>query len=538
MWRFRLACALIALSAAAVPLTAQQAAHHSMGGPVPEEILSRPVSLRSGIGVMHQKVSTSSSEAQAFYDQGLAYLHSYVWIEAARSFHQALRSDPNLAMAYVGLADAYIGLQDVPSARSACNKAKALQAHMNDNERAWLTIREREIDSLEDASADSAAAYQQAVSNAIKANPRDPWLWVQKGLAAEASPFTHGQAGGAASLPSYQTALTLDPKNLAALHYAVHCYENLGQIREALDGSASYARLAPAIPHAHHMHGHELVRVGHTEEAIQEFLKANELEENYYRTEKIPAQYDWHHAHNLQLLALSYELLGQDKAAGKLLYQAFELPASTEFLAYNRRVWPEFLINRGRFQEALEASQEMAKSQWPMARLAGHTLAGEALLGLNRLDDARNELALADKEAASLPERIVAALPYPAALRGSLLLRQNQQREGESVLVNVEQSTLAMPGPDAWLAAIFTLESIARDARAAGDWELAQYTAEQMIQHDPYYAGGHYAIGLVAEHAGENDGARTMFTEAQKLWSHGDHDLPELVLTRTKLAPQ
>jgi hypothetical protein len=205
------------------------------------------------------------------------------------------------------------------------------------------------------------------------------------------------------------------------------------------------------------------------------------------------------------LLALSYELLGQDKAAGKLLHQAFALPSSTEFLAYDRRVWPEFLINRGRFEEALAASQEMCKSQWPMARLAGHTLAGQALLSLNRLEEAQQELSLAEQEAMGLPERIVAALPYPAALRGSILLRQNQQHEGESIIVNVEKSTLAMPGPDAWLAAIFILESIARDARAAGDWPLAQYTAEQMIQHDPYYAGGHFAIGLV-----QNTKAKTM----------------------------
>jgi len=406
---------------------------------------------------------------------------------------------------------------------------------MIDNERAWLAIRKREIGSLESHSPDTIVAYRQAIDDAINKNQNDPWLWIQKGLAAEASPLTHGQAGGAESLPSYKTALTLDPKNLAALHYAIHCNENLGQIKEALEGSTVYVRLAPAIPHAHHMHGHELVRVGRTDEAIQEFVKADELEENYYRTEKIPAQYDWHHAHNLQLLALSYELLGQDKAAGKLLQQAFALPASTEFLAYNRRVWPEFLINRGRFVEALAASQEMSKSQWPMAKLAGHTLAGEALLGLNRLEESQQELSLAEQEAAALPERIVAALPYPAALRGSIMLRQNRQREGESIIVNVITSTLAMPGPDAWLAAIFTLESLARDARTAGDWPLAQFTAEQMIQHDPYYAGGHFAIGLVAEHAGENEGARTMFTEAARLWSHGDQDLPELVLTQKKL---
>ena len=32
-------------------------------------------------------------------------------------------------------------------------------------------------------------------------------------------------------------------------------------------------RLAPAIPHAQHMHGHALMRSGRTQEAIVEFLR-------------------------------------------------------------------------------------------------------------------------------------------------------------------------------------------------------------------------------------------------------------------------
>src|SRR5260221_4957395 len=105
------------------------------GGPVPREILDRPVPLRSGIGTVHEKVSTASPEAQAFYDQGLAYVHSFVWIEAIRSFHQALRADENLAMAYLGLADAYIGLHDPSTARAAVNSAATLAKHLSDSER-------------------------------------------------------------------------------------------------------------------------------------------------------------------------------------------------------------------------------------------------------------------------------------------------------------------------------------------------------------------------------------------------------------------
>ena len=498
---------------------------------------SAPVTLRTGIGTMHEKVSTQSAQAQAFYDQGLAYLHSFVWIEAARSFYQALRSDPQLAMAYVGLADAYLGMQDVGAAHEACAQAQALESHMSDGEKAWLAIRASEVDyAANTADAEKYAAYRNAVSDALRESPRDPWLWIQRGLADEASPFTHGQAGGTDTLAFYKTALAYDPGNLAALHYIVHTSEDIGRIPDALEESAVYVRLAPAIPHAHHMRGHELMRLGRTQDAIQEFVKTNELEEAYYRTEKIPPQYDWHHAHNLQLLAMTYQLEGQVKASDKLLREAFALPASTEFLAYNRKLWPEFLLNRGRYQEAFEAAHELVQSPWPMAQLAGHSLAGEAALGLNKVDDAQAELALAEAVAEKLPANIVGALPYPACLRAALLLRQNQLQEGEKVYVAVEQSAVAMPGPDAWVAAVFTLESIARSAREANDWELARYTAEQMVLHDPYYAGGHFALGLVAEHGGERAGARPMFAQAEQLWSHADPDLPEAALVRSKLA--
>jgi hypothetical protein len=52
------------------------------------------------ISNLHQKVTTPSAKAPAFYEQGLNYFSSYVWIEAARSFHQALRLDSTLAAAY------------------------------------------------------------------------------------------------------------------------------------------------------------------------------------------------------------------------------------------------------------------------------------------------------------------------------------------------------------------------------------------------------------------------------------------------------
>src|SRR5688572_31685323 len=93
-------------------LRAQDACHSEPMpvGWVPGELLQRPIESRTGIGRVHDEVTTSSAEAQQFYDQGLAYLHSYVWVEAARSFHEALRHDSSLALAHVGLSYCYVEL--------------------------------------------------------------------------------------------------------------------------------------------------------------------------------------------------------------------------------------------------------------------------------------------------------------------------------------------------------------------------------------------------------------------------------------------
>src|ERR1700730_9755003 len=146
-------CALWLLSLVPERVQAQHAAHEAGGATslVPREILERPVPLRQGIGKAHEEVTTSSKEAQAYYDHGLAYLHSFVWIEAARSFYQALRLDPSLAMAFLGLSDAYIGLQDFQGAAVAFEKAQSLAAKASDREKARLAIRARQIEYIQDS---------------------------------------------------------------------------------------------------------------------------------------------------------------------------------------------------------------------------------------------------------------------------------------------------------------------------------------------------------------------------------------------------
>jgi tetratricopeptide (TPR) repeat protein len=495
-------------------------------GWVPRELLERPLPLRQGIGKVHEEVTTSSPDAQAYYDQGLAYLHSYVWIEAARSFHQALRLDPSIAMAYVGLSDAYVGLLDVPSALAAEEKAKSLAAKASDRERTRISLRALQMEYIQDSGdLKKYFAYRQALNDAISASPSDPWLWILRGFADEGTPTAHGQGGAVDTIAFYQTALRLSPDNFAAHHYLAHTLENHGPAKEALEQSEIYVRMAPAIPHAHHMHGHNLRRMGQTEQALEEFLKAEELEDDYYRAENIPAQFDWHHAHNLQLLAMSYEALGQIKSAEAAFRKAFALPTYTDFADYNRKAWPEFLLDHGRAQEALEASQELANSQWAMARFAGHSLAGRAQLALNHPEDARADLALAERETEQMQSGVLKSLSDSALLRAEIMLREGRLAEGNQLMERIVKDVVAVSGPDAWSEALFQLEYIARVAREASDWTLAESAAQEMIRHDPSYAGGYFALGLVAEHQGNAPTAKEEFATAQRLWSKADAGL-------------
>jgi tetratricopeptide (TPR) repeat protein len=503
---------------------------------VPAELLARPVTLRDRIGNSHEAVTTASVEAQAFYDQGLNYLESYVWIEASRSFHQALRLDPNLAMAYLGMSYVYSGLDNAAAARQFLAKATALAPGVSERERRRIVIREKQLAAMDDIK-DMARflAYKKTIDDALAKDLEEPQLWLLRGNAEEANASGRGQRGTAASIAFYQAVLRLVPDHATAHHYLVHSYETIGRIDKALEHGEVYARLASSIPHAAHMWGHDLRRVGRVDEAIAQFLKADTLERAYYAAEKIDPVLDWHHAHNLDLLASCYEHKGQKKLAEKTLRDSAALTAVSAYQAFNLRELPNFLIHRARYQEALEAGRALTDTSYPQSRCVGHALAGQALLWLGRPDDARKELEAARRELEMVPQLTLGldpprsmVEPWVEALRGDLLLREGQRDEGRAVLKDVVRALRAAPGPDAWSQALFRLESMARSAMEAGDWDLTEFIAAEMLDHDAAYGGSHSTLALVLRHKGDDAGAAREVAVARHYWRDADPDLLEL----------
>ena len=208
------------------------------------------------------------------------------------------------------------------------------------------------------------AAYKQAIDKALVADFDDVELWLIRGNAEEPTAAGRGQRGFAASVAFYLQALKVAPGNGAANHYLTHSFENLNRVDDALKHGEVYASLAPAVPHAHHMWGHDLRRVGRLDEAIAAFSRTDELEKAYYLQEKIPAGLDWHHVHNLDLLATSYEHKGQMRRAEKLLREAASIPPVTEYQSFNQKSLTVFLLGRQRWKEALATSEAADRQQW------------------------------------------------------------------------------------------------------------------------------------------------------------------------------
>jgi hypothetical protein len=170
----------------------------------------------------------------------------------------------------------------------------------------------------------------------------------------------------------------------------------------------------------------------------------------------------------------------------------------------------------------------MASHRTPVVSAIGHIEAGRAQLALGRFKEAADESNAALRLMRSAPQGAGLAATPLKALQGEFFLRTGKRDQGRPLLEQVANEVRAAPGPDAWTQALFALEAIARAAREVGDWEFAEWAAGQMLEHDPQYAGSHYARALVAEHRGDAGTAAAERALMVKYWSNADKDLAEL----------
>lgn len=213
--------------------------------------------------------------AQAHFERGVLFLHSFFYDEALDAFRAATAAAPDFAMGYWGEAMTYdhpIWEQhDGGAGRAALARIPAS---------ARLTPRERDFVAAArllftpGARAPAKMAYAAALERMHAAYPDDDevtafYALSLLGLAGEeASKIDLRIRAGALMLGVFGK----NPEHPGAAHYTIHAFDDPLHAVLALPAARRYAEIAPAAFHARHMPSHIFVHLGLWPEA----LRANE----------------------------------------------------------------------------------------------------------------------------------------------------------------------------------------------------------------------------------------------------------------------
>lgn len=289
------------------------------------------VPLYEGLGGLTRTVTTTSPEAQRYFDQGLAFLYAFNHDEAIRAFRRAAELDPGCAMAWWGVAYAngpHINNPVVPEDRAkaaweALGKAKAAAAGAGPVERALVAaLAFRYADPQPEDRRPLEQAYADAMRKVWKDHRGDadvgalfaealadlrPWdLWTPRG---------EPQPGTDELLATLDATLAVDPRHPLANHLLIHAVEASPHPEKADRAADTLRDLQPGLGHMVHMPSHVDVRRGRWQQAIDANAKAIEADRRYAARAPEQGFYRLYMAHNYHMLTYGAMMTGQSELA-------------------------------------------------------------------------------------------------------------------------------------------------------------------------------------------------------------------------------
>ncbi len=511
------------------------------------------------IGALHFPVSTDDPLAQKYFDQGLSLVYGFNHLEGERSFREAARRDPKLAMAWWGVALALAPNINDPlpdadrekNAWKAISKAKELAGGATEKEQCL-------IDALAarhsgDAEPDRPAlnqAYADEMAPLVERYPEDAdILTLYADAVMNTMPWDYWIDGGRTPKPETEPALGALEKAMAvninhpgANHLYIHAIEASTDPDRAIPAAERLGGLIPVAGHLVHMPGHIWIRVGRYEDAVAANKKAIVADEDYISQCRAQGIYPvGYYPHNIHFLHAALMMRGQGEeamaAARKVAAQHhaehFEMIPHFGFGHLLRGLPMLTMVRFERWDEALaepEPPAEMvyARAAWQFARGMAYAAKGDLEAADKELGEM--ETLAADPTLAALKIFDLNALDSMAkmgvlTLRGHIQAARRDYKGAEASLreaITIEDGLLYSEPPDWPLPPRHALGTILLKAK---DYK----GAEEMFRADlaRHRNNGWSLFGL--EQALKGQGKKTEASEIdarfQEAWKDADLDL-------------
>lgn len=439
--------------------------------------------LYEGMGDYRRTITTTSPDAEKYFNQGLALLHGFNHGAAIRSFEQAIKLDPNCAMAHWGIAYAsgpHINFPMVPPPMAEAAWKELILAKQN---AANCTQVEKDmIDALAARYANPQPedrspldrAYADAMREVWKKHPDDPDVGA---FFAEAmmdlSPWnqwTHEgtpQPGTEEIITTLDAVLKLNINHPLANHLYIHANEASQHPERANEAADRLRTLQPGIAHNVHMPSHIDIRNGRWQQAIDTNAKAIEAANAFANVVGPPSgMLVVYNAHNHHMLAYAAMMTGQRELALKHIQtMRAEIPEpflkDFSLLAEGFAAMPdEVLVRFGQWDTILAAPQPDA-SHTPFTNAFHHAARAIAFAAKGQTTEARAEQKQwmegqskvpAGASFGNNPVNVLCSLAS-AMVEGEILIRENKTEEGLDKLRDAvkQEDALNYDEPPGWM---------------------------------------------------------------------------------------
>ena len=511
----------------------------------------RAVWLDNGLGNVDHPVSTKNAEAQKFFNQGLAYLFAFNHDEGIASFKHALELDPNLAMAYWGIALGLGANYNDPAnterfgqAYTYLQKANELAPKTSDAERAYINALSKRY--AKDPTTDKAklaADYRLAMSELVKQYPDDldaatlyaesmmnlrPWqLWSLDGKPAE---------GTLEIIAVLEGVMRRNPRHAGANHYYIHAVEASPDPERGLAAAMRLGKLAPNAGHLVHMPSHIYLRTGDFGDAARSNDLAIIADRNYIEKSGATGIYPlMYYNHNIHMLAASHaghgNYAGAIKAANDLATNVGPNVAAMPML---EMFMPYPLVTLVRFHKWDEVMKyPQPDSKMLITTAFWHAARGLALANTGKPAEAEKELASLRETAKKIPATAnLFTTPVSVAwkvaddlLTGEIAQARGDRKAAIELLrvAAVSESKVNYAEPPDWDLPI--REWLGRALLRDGQYAAAETAYREEIKRSTRNGRALFGLAEALNKQGKTTSAELVRREFEKAWAESDTKL-------------